>query len=261
MTQLTVLVTGATAGFGQAIAKRYLAEGHQVVAAGRRQDRLEALKASLPADQQARLHTTILDVTDKDAVFALPAQLPAAFANVNVLVNNAGLALGLEPAHRVALDDWERMVDTNIKGLMYMTRAFLPGMVERGRGHVFNLGSIAGRYPYPGGNVYSWWRFQSKSSSGGIYSTPNSAMSMYSGSFDTSNYTLSTTQLPSYYNNSGTLWPNTNSVYVDGTGTGIFTTYSSSDGRNSEILRDQVLNFTLATHFYVNTLLPYYPFG
>ena len=154
MPQLIALVAGATAGFGQAIAKRYLAEGHKVIAAGRRQDRLEALKASLPADQQARLHTTILDVTDKDAVFALVDQLPAAFAKVNVLVNNAGLALGLEPAHRAILDDWEQMVDTNIKGLMYMTRAFLPGMVERGSGHVFNLSSIAGRYPYPGGNVY-----------------------------------------------------------------------------------------------------------
>jgi len=96
----------------------------------------------------------VLDVTDKEAVFALPAKLPSDFAGVNVLVNNAGLALGLEPAHKVDLTDWERMVDTNIKGLMYMTRAFLPGMVERGRGHVFNLGSIAGRYPYPGGNVY-----------------------------------------------------------------------------------------------------------
>jgi len=154
MPQLIALVTGATAGFGQAIAKRYLAEGHKVIAAGRRQDRLEALKASLPVDQQARLHTTILDVTDKEAVFALAGQLPVAFAHVNVLVNNAGLALGLEPAHRAVLEDWEQMVDTNIKGLMYMTRAFLPGMVERGSGHVFNLSSIAGRYPYPGGNVY-----------------------------------------------------------------------------------------------------------
>ena len=154
MTQLTVLVTGATAGFGEAVARRYLAEGHRVVAAGRRVERLEALKKSLPADQQQRLHTVVLDVTDKDAVFALPTALPADFSGVNVLVNNAGLALGLEPAHRVDLTDWERMVDTNIKGLMYMTRAFLPGMVERNRGHVFNLGSIAGRYPYPGGNVY-----------------------------------------------------------------------------------------------------------
>jgi 3-hydroxy acid dehydrogenase / malonic semialdehyde reductase len=154
MTHLTVLVTGATAGFGQAIAKRYLAEGHKVIAAGRRADRLETLKKSLPADQQARLHTVVLDVTNKEAVFALPDQLPKDFAGVNVLVNNAGLALGLEPAHKVALDDWEKMVDTNIKGLMYMTRAFLPGMVDRGAGHVFNLGSIAGRYPYPGGNVY-----------------------------------------------------------------------------------------------------------
>ena len=154
MKQLTVLVTGATAGFGQATAARFLAEGHKVIAAGRRQERLDAFKKSLPADQQARLHTTVLDVTVKDQVFALPAQLPADFANVSVLVNNAGLALGLEPAHQVALDDWEKMVETNIRGLMYMTRAFLPGMVERGQGHVFNLGSIAGRYPYPGGNVY-----------------------------------------------------------------------------------------------------------
>ena len=137
MTKLTVLVTGATAGFGEAIARRYLSEGHKVIAAGRRADRLDSLRKSLPADQQARLHTTILDVTSKDAVFALPGQLPKDFADVNVLVNNAGLALGLEPAHQVALDDWERMVDTNIKGLMYMTRAFLPGMVEQiGRAHV-----------------------------------------------------------------------------------------------------------------------------
>ena len=141
--------------------------------------------------------------------------------------------------------------------------SYLSGSENQG----FNVVAADGTYSnyslgpaYPGGSVYSWWRFQSKSSSGGVYSTPNSAMSMYSGSFDTSNYTLSTTKLPSYYNNGGTLWPNTNSVYVDGTGTGIFTTYSSSDGRNSEILRDQVLNFTLATHFYVGSLLPYYPF-
>lgn len=154
MSQLIALVTGATSGFGEAIARRYLSEGHRVIAAGRRQDRLEGLRASLSADQQARLHTVVLDVTQKDAVFALPSQLPSDFAGVNVLVNNAGLALGLEPAHQVALDDWEQMVNTNIKGLMYMTRAFLPGMVERGKGHVFNLGSIAGRYPYPGGNVY-----------------------------------------------------------------------------------------------------------
>ena len=98
MKQLTVLVTGATAGFGQATAARFLAEGHKVVAAGRRQERLDEFKKSLPADQQARLHTTVLDVTVKDQVFALPAKLPADFANVSVLVNNAGLALGLGPS-------------------------------------------------------------------------------------------------------------------------------------------------------------------
>lgn len=133
----TVLVTGATAGFGEATARRFLAHGHKVIALGRRTERLEALKASLPAEQQKKLLT-----------------LPAEFANVTVLVNNAGLALGLEPAHKAVLTDWDRMIDTNIKGLVHMTRAILPGMVERKRGHVINLGSVAANYPYPGGNVY-----------------------------------------------------------------------------------------------------------
>ena len=150
----TVLVTGATAGFGEATARRFLAHGHKVIAVGRRQERLDAIKASLPADQQKRLLTLSVDVCDSAKVDKLASTLPAEFANVTVLVNNAGLALGLEPAHQAFLSDWDRMIDTNIKGLVHMSRAFLPGMVERGRGHVFNLGSIAGRYPYPGGNVY-----------------------------------------------------------------------------------------------------------
>jgi 3-hydroxy acid dehydrogenase/malonic semialdehyde reductase len=93
-------------------------------------------------------------VRDRDAVAAAVANLPPAFAEVDLLVNNAGLALGLEPANAALLDDWEQMVDTNIKGLMYMTRALLPGMVARRRGHVINIGSVAGEWPYPGGNVY-----------------------------------------------------------------------------------------------------------
>jgi 3-hydroxy acid dehydrogenase/malonic semialdehyde reductase len=100
------------------------------------------------------VHPLRLDVTERDAVVQAVAGLPAEFAEVDVLVNNAGLALGLEPAHRAELDDWDRMIDTNCKGLAYCTRALLPGMVERGRGHVVNIGSIAGTYPYPGGNVY-----------------------------------------------------------------------------------------------------------
>ena len=150
----TVLVTGATAGFGEATARRFLSQGHKVIALGRRTERLEALKASLPADQQKKLLTLAVDVCDSAKVDHLAAALPAEFAKVSVLVNNAGLALGLEPAHQAVLSDWDRMIDTNIKGLVHMTRAILPGMVERKRGHVINLGSVAANYPYPGGNVY-----------------------------------------------------------------------------------------------------------
>ena len=150
----TVLVTGATAGFGEATARRFLAHGHKVIAVGRRMERLEALKVSLPTDQQQKLHTMAVDVCDSAKVDALASALPAEFSKVTVLVNNAGLALGLEPAHKAFLEDWDRMIDTNIKGLVHMSRAFLPGMVERKCGHVINLGSVAANYPYPGGNVY-----------------------------------------------------------------------------------------------------------
>ena len=150
----TVLVTGATAGFGEATARRFLAQGHKVIALGRRTERLEALKASLPADQQKKILTLAVDVCDSTKVDHLAADLPTEFAKVSVLVNNAGLALGLEPAHQAVLSDWDRMIDTNIKGLVHITRAILPGMVERKRGHVINLGSVAANYPYPGGNVY-----------------------------------------------------------------------------------------------------------
>ena len=150
----TVLVTGATAGFGEATARRFLAHGHKVVAVGRRVDRLEALKSSLPDDQQKKLLTLVLDVCDSTHVDTLASTLPAEFSKVTILVNNAGLALGLEPAYQAKVSDWDQMIDTNIKGLVHMTRAFLPGMVERKCGHVINVGSVAGLYPYPGSNVY-----------------------------------------------------------------------------------------------------------
>ena len=118
-----VLVTGATAGFGEATARRFLAEGHKVIAVGRRNDRLDALKASLPVDQQKKLHTLALDICDSNKVDSLAVSLPAEFAKVTILVNNAGLALGLEPAHQTNISDWDRMIDTNIKGLIHMTRA------------------------------------------------------------------------------------------------------------------------------------------
>jgi 3-hydroxy acid dehydrogenase/malonic semialdehyde reductase len=146
----TVFITGASSGFGAAVARRFAATGARVVAAARRVDRLKELAAELgPA-----LLPVTLDVRDREAVTAAVAALPADFAAVDVLVNNAGLALGLGPAQDADLDDWDQMIDTNCKGLVYVTRAILPGMVARRRGHVINLGSVAGSYPYPGGNVY-----------------------------------------------------------------------------------------------------------
>lgn len=148
---MIVLVTGATAGFGAAIARRFVADGHKVIAAGRRAERLDQLAGELGCD---KVLPVVLDVRDRGAVLGAIDGLPAAWAEVDVLVNNAGLAVGLEPAQAADLDGWEAMVDTNIKGLMFMTRALLPGMVARNRGHIVNLGSIAANWPYPGGNVY-----------------------------------------------------------------------------------------------------------
>jgi 3-hydroxy acid dehydrogenase/malonic semialdehyde reductase len=148
---MIVFVTGATSGFGAAIARRFAAEGHHIIAAGRRLDRREALRQEFGA---ARIHPLRLDVRDRGAVDAAVAALPPELTAIDILVNNAGLALGLEPAQRTDPDQWEQMVDTNVKGVMYVTRAVLPGMVERRRGHIINLGSIAGTYAYPGGNVY-----------------------------------------------------------------------------------------------------------
>jgi 3-hydroxy acid dehydrogenase/malonic semialdehyde reductase len=148
---MLVLVTGATSGFGAAIARRFAREGHRLIVTGRRADRLDALAHELGA-AVGRAFT--LDVRDQAAIARAIDELPPDLAAIDVLVNNAGLARGLEPAPRASLDDWNEMVDTNVKGLMAMTRAVLPGMVARDRGHVVNIGSTAGRWPYPGANVY-----------------------------------------------------------------------------------------------------------
>jgi 3-hydroxy acid dehydrogenase/malonic semialdehyde reductase len=147
---LTILVTGATAGFGAAMARRFVHDGHRVIAAARRADRLAALRDELG---EAVLPLT-LDVADAAAVAALPGSLPADWQAVDVLINNAGLALGLDPAHKSRLADWDRMVAVNVTGVLHMTHALLPGMVERNRGHIVNLSSTAAIYPYPGGHVY-----------------------------------------------------------------------------------------------------------
>ncbi|MGI8416581.1 MAG: SDR family NAD(P)-dependent oxidoreductase [Nakamurella sp.] len=146
----TVFVTGASAGFGASIARRFAADGWSVVAVARRADRL----AQLADDLGSAVHTAELDVRDAAAVEATIAGLPAGFTDIDVLVNNAGLAKGMSPAQESELADWDAMIQTNCTALVHVTRAVLPGMVQRGRGHVINLGSTAGTYPYPGGNVY-----------------------------------------------------------------------------------------------------------
>jgi 3-hydroxy acid dehydrogenase/malonic semialdehyde reductase len=147
---MIVFITGASAGFGAAMARVFINNGHQVIAAGRRSERLQELASELGP----KLRPLVLDVTDRAAIYAAVAELPAEWAKIDILINNAGLALGIKGAHEAPLEDWETMIATNCQGLVTMTRAILPGMVERGSGTIINLGSVAGRYPYPGGNVY-----------------------------------------------------------------------------------------------------------
>ena len=146
----TVLITGATSGFGAAAVERFLADGWRVVATGRRAERLQAL---VERHGDARLHVAAFDIRDADAMSAALEALPDAFAGIDVLVNNAGLALGTAPAQRADLAQWRQMIDTNVTALVALTHALLPRLIER-RGAIINISSIAGVYPYPGGNVY-----------------------------------------------------------------------------------------------------------
>jgi 3-hydroxy acid dehydrogenase/malonic semialdehyde reductase len=145
------LVTGATSGFGAAVARRLLAAGAKVIATGRRADRLASLAADAPEGQ---IFTLPLDIRQVDAGQKLLAALPEPFRAIDIVFNNAGLALGLEPAQRANLDDWETMIETNVAGVVRIAHAVLPGMVERNKGHLINMASVAASYPYPGGNVY-----------------------------------------------------------------------------------------------------------
>ncbi|ACI97588.1 SDR family NAD(P)-dependent oxidoreductase [Rhodospirillum centenum] len=146
----TVLITGATGGFGTAFAHRFAGLGCRLVLVGRDAAKLRALASGLTVP----VHTVQVDVRDRPAVEAALAALPTDFAAIDLLINNAGLALGADPAFRSNLDDWEVMIDTNDKALAVMTGLVLPGMVARGRGHIINISSTAGSYPYPGGHVY-----------------------------------------------------------------------------------------------------------
>ncbi len=145
-----VFLTGASAGFGVAIARRLAAAGAKLILVARRRERLEELAAELDTP----CHVLPCDMRDREALMAGIEALPPEFADVTCVINNAGLALGLEKAQDANIEDWETMIDTNVKGVLYATRALLPGMIERGRGYVIQLGSVAGNWPYPGGHVY-----------------------------------------------------------------------------------------------------------
>ncbi|KRA46233.1 SDR family NAD(P)-dependent oxidoreductase [Pseudoxanthomonas sp. Root630] len=146
----TALITGATSGFGAAAVRRFVAAGWRVVATGRRADRLQALVDELGAD---KVHVAAFDVRDEAALDDALDALPEAFRGIDLLVNNAGLALGTAPAQQASLDDWRTMIETNVLALVTVTRRLLPLLVER-KGAIINIGSIAGSYPYPGGNTY-----------------------------------------------------------------------------------------------------------
>ena len=147
---MIVLITGASSGFGEAMARKFVRHGHRVIAAARRSGRL----ASLNGELGANLLPVTLDVTDRASIVRALSGLPENWKPIDVLINNAGLALGTEPAQVASLDEWDTMIETNNKGLVAMTRTLLPEMVERGSGLIINIGSVAGLTAYPGGNVY-----------------------------------------------------------------------------------------------------------
>ncbi|THU31989.1 SDR family NAD(P)-dependent oxidoreductase [Niastella caeni] len=150
----TVLITGATSGFGKAMAEKFASHNNNVIITGRRADRLEALAKDLIATYKVQVHSLVFDVRDRKAVFSAIEQLPPAFKKIDILINNAGLALGRDYFEDAETEDWEIMLDTNVKGVMYVTKAVLPGMIERKQGHIINMGSIAGKEVYEKGNGY-----------------------------------------------------------------------------------------------------------
>lgn len=148
------LITGATSGLGKAIALRLAKEGYDVIITGRRKDRLEELEREIEIKYESKVYSLCFDVRIYNEVEKAISELPEEWQKIDILVNNAGLAVGLDPIQQGVVDDWERMIDTNIKGLLYVTRVVSPGMVARKSGHIINLGSIAGKGVYPNGAVY-----------------------------------------------------------------------------------------------------------
>lgn len=148
------LISGATAGIGKAIAELFGKNGFDLIITGRRNDRLEELKQKIETESQSKVHILNFDVRDNSQVCSAIDSLPEEWKDIDILVNNAGLASGLEPIQNGLLDDWEKMIDTNIKGLLYLTRKVAPILISKEKGHIINIGSIAGKEVYPNGNVY-----------------------------------------------------------------------------------------------------------
>lgn len=150
----TVLVTGATAGIGAAIADRFAKEGYRLIVTGRRKERLETISERLKHEYQTDVFSLNFDIRSQEEVENAIDSLPEEWRTIDVLVNNAGLAAGMDPIHEAKIDDWERMIDTNVKGLLYISRKIMPQMTQRKQGHIINIGSIAGKQTYPKGHVY-----------------------------------------------------------------------------------------------------------
>ncbi|QWX83429.1 SDR family NAD(P)-dependent oxidoreductase [Cellulophaga sp. HaHaR_3_176] len=148
----TALITGATSGIGKSTAILFAANGIQLILCGRRQERLDALQQEL--SKVTKVHTLNFDVREKEAVFTSIASLPAEFLNIDILINNAGNAHGLDTIDSGSVEDWDAMLDINVKGLLYVSKAIIPKMIERKSGHIINIGSTAGKEVYPKGNVY-----------------------------------------------------------------------------------------------------------
>lgn len=167
MKKKTVLITGATSGIGEGCAKRFAMGGYNLILTGRNEEKLETLKKQLEAEG-VQVLTLAFDVRDRAAARKAMESIPEAWKTIDVLINNAGLARGLEPEYEGDFDDWDQMIDTNIKGLLTMTRLIVPGMVERNHGHVINIGSVAGDAAYAGGNVYCATKSAVKALSDGL---------------------------------------------------------------------------------------------
>jgi 3-hydroxy acid dehydrogenase / malonic semialdehyde reductase len=156
---MIVLITGSTSGFGKATAELFAKNGHDVIITGRRQERLDEFSAELKKKYNVKVLTLCFDVRRLEEVQAAVNSLSEKWQQIDVLVNNAGLAVGLSPIQEGVIDDWERMLDTNVKGLLYVTRHIAPLMVKNKKGHIINIGSTAGKEVYPGGNVYCASKF------------------------------------------------------------------------------------------------------